>query len=260
MTVEEALRAIDPREARILLAHASGLSPASLMAHPERHLPAEVVASFTGMCERRKAGEPVAYIVGHKEFYGLDLAVERTVLIPRPETELLVDLALQRPFARAADLGTGSGAIALALKKHRPAALVVAVDASASALGVAKRNAKTLGLEVEFRHGCWFEPLAGESFDLIVSNPPYVAEHDPHLAELAYEPAEALVSGKDGLLALREVAGRARGHLVPGGWVLLEHGMGQEAAVRGFLEAGGLAQVTTWPDLAGIGRVSGGKR
>lgn len=260
MTVEEALRAIDPREARILLSHACGLSHASLIAYPERNLPAQAVAAFTAMCERRNAGEPVAYIVGHKEFYGLDLAVERAALIPRPETELLVDLALQRPFRTGVDLGTGSGAIALALKKHRPGARIVAVDASSQALVLARRNAALLGLEVEFRHGRWWEPVAGEAFDLVVSNPPYIAEGDPHLAALAYEPAEALLGGQDGLDALRALAAGARQHLLPGGWLLLEHGAGQDAAVRRLLQAQGLEEVATWPDLAGIGRVSGGRR
>ena len=251
---------IDAREARIFLSRASGFSEASLVAHPERNLPNDVQSSFNSMCERRKAGEPVAYIVGHKEFYGLELAVNSAVLIPRPETELLVDLALQRKFKSVVDLGTGSGAIALALKKNRPRAVVTAVEASAAALVVAQRNAVKLNLNVDFRHGCWCEPLAEETFDLIVANPPYVAAQDPHLAALAFEPAGALVSGVDGLDAIREIAKQAPDYLSPGGWLLLEHGMGQDVAVRGLLEAAGLEEVATWPDLAGIGRVSGGRR
>lgn len=260
MKVAEALRAIDAREARILLASATGFSEASLIARPERVLPPDVLSSFKAMCERRRAGEPVAYIVGHKEFYGIDLAVNPAVLIPRPETELLVDLALQRSFDSCVDLGTGSGAIALALKRHRPAARVTAVEASAAALQVAMRNAVKAGLDVQFLHGRWCEPLAGNRFDLLVSNPPYIAEKDPHLPELAYEPAQALVAGADGLDAIRALSAQAPAHLVPGGWLLVEHGMGQDAAVRGLLDSAGLEEVATWPDLAGIGRVTGGKR
>ena len=260
MTVAEALRAIDAREARVLLSHVSGLPPASLLAHPESDLPEEVAASYRALCARRKAGEPIAYLVGSKEFYSLELQVGPAVLIPRPETELLVELALRHEFEGALDLGTGSGAIALALKKNRPTARIVAVDASARALEMAKRNAAKLGLEVEFRHGRWFEPLATQRFDLIVANPPYVAAGDPHLAGLAFEPQEALVGGVDGLDAIREIAARARAHLLPGGWLLVEHGRGQDEPVRALLESGGLEEVETWPDLAGIGRVSGGRR
>jgi release factor glutamine methyltransferase len=212
------------------------------------------------MCERRKAGEPIAYIVGHKEFYGLDLAVNPAVLIPRPETELLVELALQQSFGAVLDLGTGSGAVALAIRKHRPSARVVAVEASAAALAVARRNAVKHGLDVEFRHGDWLEPVQGERFDLIVANPPYVAEADPHLADLAFEPRSALVSGPDGLDALSEICRGAVGALKPGGRLLLEHGMGQDAAVRALLGEAGLESVQAWPDLAGIPRVTGATR
>jgi release factor glutamine methyltransferase len=212
------------------------------------------------MVTRRAAGEPVAYILGRKEFYGLDLAVNPAVLIPRPETELLVDLALQREFSSAVDLGTGCGAIALALKKFRPRARVVAVEASAAALAVAKRNAAKHSLEIEFRHGRWLEPLGSECFDLIVSNPPYVALNDPHLAALRFEPASALIGGPDGLDAIREIARGAGAHLAPGGRLLLEHGFGQDRTVRELLSAAGLEEVSSWPDLAGIPRVSGGTR
>jgi release factor glutamine methyltransferase len=261
LTLDEALRAsrIDAREARLLLAAASGFSEASVMAYPERHLPPETQDRFEGFVDRRRRGEPVAYILGRKDFYGLQLAVNPAVLIPRPETELLVDLALEREFSSLVDLGTGSGAIALALKRHRSRARVVAVEASAAALVVAKRNAAALGLEVEFVHGKWLAPLAGERFDLIVSNPPYVAEGDPHLPDLAFEPAAALVSGCDGLDAIREIAAAAPSHLHPGGWLLLEHGLGQDGAVRALLEERCLEEITTWPDLAGIPRVSGGR-
>jgi release factor glutamine methyltransferase len=260
LTVAEALRALEAREARLLLAQATGFSEASVLAHPERALPAEAEARFLEFAARRARGEPIAYILGEKEFYGLPLAVNPAVLIPRPETELLVELALARKPASALDLGTGSGAIALALKRHLPAARVVAVERSAAALAVARRNAVKLGLEVEFRHGLWFEPVAGERFDLVLSNPPYVANGDAHLSQgdLRFEPQSALVSGADGLDALRDIARGAPGHLNRGGWLLVEHGLGQDKAVRELLHEAGLGEIMTWPDLAGIARVSGG--
>jgi release factor glutamine methyltransferase len=261
LKIDEALRTacIDAREARLLLAAACGFSEASVVAFPERALPPETETRFRGYVQRRAKGEPVAYILGRKEFYGLELSVNPSVLIPRPETELLVELALQRTFATVADLGAGSGAIALALKMHRPKARVIAVEASAAALVVARRNAAALGLELEWVHGEWLACVAHQRFDLIVSNPPYVAAQDPHLRDLAFEPKMALVSGPDGLTAIREIAGSAASHLNAGGWLLLEHGMGQDAAVRQLLERGGLEEVASWPDLAGIPRVSGGK-
>ena len=262
MTIAEALRAsgIDAREARLLLAAVTGFSEAAVFAYPEREIPGEEAALFREMASRRAAGEPVAYILGRKEFYGLELAVNPAVLIPRPETELLVERALQAQFSSVVDLGTGSGAIALALKHLRPKARVVAVEASAAALVVAKRNATRHGLQIDFRHGQWFQPLAGERFDLIVANPPYVAAGDPHLAALQHEPQSALVAGADGLDAIREIVRTAPGHLYPGGRLLLEHGAGQDAAVRELLAAAGLEEVASWPDLAGIPRVSGAKR
>ena len=261
MTVEQALCAssIEPREARLLLAAATGFSEASVIAYPERSLTAETESRFREYLQRRQNNEPVAYILGRKEFYGIELTVNPAVLIPRPETELVVELALQREFSSVVDLGTGSGAIALAIKRHRPKARVLAVEASVAALVVAKRNAARLGLDVEFMHGQWFGPLTGQRLDLIVSNPPYVAEGDPHLADLGYEPAQALVSPPDGLSALREISRQARFHLNPGGWLLLEHGRGQESEVRALLRRGGLEALATWPDLAGIPRVTGGK-
>jgi release factor glutamine methyltransferase len=262
LTVAEALRSggLEPRETRLLLAAATGFSEAAVLAFPERALPAEAAARFTDFAARRRRGEPVAYILGRREFYGLPLAINPAVLIPRPETELLVELALQRDFSSAVDLGSGSGAIALAIKKHRPDARVVGVEASAAALEVAKRNGVALGLDIEWRHGRWFAPLSGERFGLIVSNPPYVAAGDPHLAALRYEPANALVSGADGLDAIREIVTGAPAHLADGAWLLLEHGIGQDGAVRRLLEQAGLEEVRTWPDLAGIPRVSGAKR
>lgn len=259
MTIQQALDSsgIDPREARLLLAAATGFSQASVLAHTERELSADAARRFADFVERRRKREPVAYIVGRREFYGLELTVNPAVLIPRPETELLVDLALAASFSAAADLGTGSGAIALALKKNRPAARIVAVEASAAALVLARRNAVKLSLEVEFRHGHWCEPLGAERFDLIVSNPPYVAAGDPHLADLGHEPASALVSGADGLDAIREIARAAPAQLATGGRLLLEHGMGQADEVRRLLAQAGLRNIETWVDLAGIERVSG---
>ncbi len=260
MTVQEALRGsgLGAADARLLLAHATGQAGAALVAHPQRELAPEAAQRFAGLAARRREGEPLAYLVGRKAFYDLELEVGPALLIPRPETELLVELALERPWDSAVDLGTGSGAIALALKKHRPAARLVGVDRSAAALDVARRNAVACALEVEFREGRWFEPLAGEIYALVVANPPYVAANDPHLEALRFEPPEALVSGIDGLDAIREIAAQAGAYLSLGGWLLLEHGAGQDAAVRRILEAAGLEATATWPDLAGIGRVSGG--
>jgi release factor glutamine methyltransferase len=261
LKIVEALRAsgIDPREARLLLAAAMGSSEAGVLAHPEKNLPQHVQAVFLDHAARRANGEPVAYILGHKEFYGLELAVNPAVLVPRPETELLVDLALARKPASVVDIGTGSGAIALAIKRHLPSARVVATDSSAVALEVARRNAVRFNLEVELRQGSWLEPLAGERFEAIISNPPYVPVDDPHLPGLKFEPRLAVEGGTDGLDGFRVLAREARAHLLPGGWLLVEHGMGQHEAVRGLLEAAGLETTESWPDLAGIPRVSGGK-
>ena len=262
MTVAEALNAsgLEAREARILLAAATGFSQAAVITFPERPLPAESAERFAEFAARRRDGEPVAYILGEQEFYGLRLTVNPAVLIPRPETELLVELALEREFRTVADLGTGCGAIALAIKHERPAGRVIGVEASAAALELARRNAVRLGLEVDWRHGRWCEPLGEERCELIVANPPYVAEGDPHLAALAYEPASALVAGRDGMDAIRAISAQAPARLAGGGWLLVEHGIGQDARVRELLEHAGLHEVRTWPDLAGIARVSGGRR
>ncbi len=261
MKVSEAIAAsaIDAREARILLAEVCGFSQASLIASSGQEVPLEVQNAFFDFVRRRLQGEPVAYILGRKEFYGLDLAVNPSVLVPRPETELLVELALERNPASVLDLGTGSGALALAIKRHRPQAKLVAVESSMSALVVARRNATRLNLEVDFRHGRWFGPVAGERFDLIVSNPPYVASGDPHLAGLRFEPQGALLAGPDGLDSIRDIVKAAGAHLQRGAWLLLEHGLGQDRAVRDLLAGAGLESVCSWPDLAGIARVSGGK-
>ena len=262
MTLAQAIRSsgLAPHEARRLLCHACGLSEAHILGFPEKQIPGAAQQAFVDLLSRRKAGEPLAYIVGEKEFYGLALEVTPAVLIPRPETELLVELALAHDFSSLADLGTGCGAVAVALKRHRPVARVVAVDASAAALAVARRNAGRYGLDIAFREGSWLAPLRGERFDLIVANPPYVAAGDPHLAELRFEPQAALVSGADGLDALREIAAMAPAHLTPGGWLLLEHGLGQDPTVRQLLGKAGLEEAQTWPDLSGIPRVSGARR
>ena len=261
MTVAEVISSsgIEVREARLLLAEVAGFSQAALLAAPEQEVPFEVENAFLEFIQRRIKGEPIAYILGRKEFYGLDLSVNPSVLIPRPETELLVDLALEKKPASLLDLGTGSGAIALALKFKMPDTRVVAVESDLSALLTAQRNAAKLNLDIDFRHGRWFEPVAGERFELVVSNPPYVAEGDPHLPALRFEPRGALVSGADGLDAIRDIVLDAGAHLLPGGWLLLEHGMGQDAAVRTLLAGAGLESVVSWHDLAGIARVSGGK-
>jgi release factor glutamine methyltransferase len=262
LTLAEAIRSsgLAAREARVLLAHAAACSEATIVAFSDKAVPESAYRAFRELAQRRRQGEPLAYIVGEKEFYGLALLVTPAVLIPRPETELLVELALEREFTSLVDLGTGSGAVALAIKKHRPLARVLGVDASAAALDVARRNASRHALDIELRAARWLEGLGGEAFDVIVANPPYVAAGDPHLAELRFEPVSALVSGVDGLEAIREIVAAAPAHLVPGGWLLVEHGSGQDAGVRRLLEQAGLEEAHTWPDLAGIPRVSGARR
>ena len=230
-------------------------------------MPAEAVEHFSQLLARRQAGEPVAYMTGTQGFWTLDLEVSTATLIPRPETELLVELALARipvdAASRMADLGTGSGAIALAIARERPRATVVATDASEAALAVARGNAlrNRIG-NIEFRHGDWFAPLAGESFDLIASNPPYIAEGDPHLDEgdLRFEPPSALSSGADGLDAIRRIVRDAPAHLHADGWLLLEHGWEQGAAVCALLVEAGFAAVETARDLEGRDRVTFGRR
>lgn len=259
-----------PAEARFdaetLLGHVLGRDRAWLFAHASDPVEPAAAERFAGLWGRRGAGEPVAYLTGRRGFWTLDLAVTPATLVPRPETELLVELALARlPMdapARVADLGTGSGAIALAIASERPRARVVATDASADALAVAGINAVENGLaHVGFRHGSWFAPLAGEVFDLIASNPPYIAEGDPHLVEgsLPHEPAAALSSGRDGLDAIREIVANAPAHLSAGGWLLLEHGLGQGAVVRELLLAAGFVDIATESDLEGRDRVTSGR-
>ncbi|MFT4194264.1 peptide chain release factor N(5)-glutamine methyltransferase, partial [Ottowia sp.] len=226
-------------------------------------LPPDAAARAQALAARRLAGEPVAYLTGEKHFHGLRLQVDARVLDPRDDTETLVDWALALLPAsapcRVLDLGTGSGAIALAVAHQRPRARVTAVDASADALAVARGNADRLGQALDLRHGDWWAPVAGERFDLVASNPPYIAEGDAHLPALAHEPRQALVSGADGLDDLRRIVAGAPAHLAPGGWLLLEHGWDQAAAVRGLLAAAGFAQVQSRRDLGGVERCSGGR-
>ncbi|WP_460831992.1 peptide chain release factor N(5)-glutamine methyltransferase [Lysobacter humi (ex Lee et al. 2017)] len=270
LRVDDLLRSARARlpvgEAELLLGHVLSRPAAWLFAFGDAAVDASVAADFLCMVDRRADGEPVAYLTGHRGFWTLDLVVGPATLIPRPETERLVELALERLPAcprAVADLGTGSGAIALAIAAERPQARVVATDASADALEVARRNAAAHGLsQVEFREGDWLAPLAGERFDLIASNPPYIAEGDPHLVQgdLRHEPMSALASGADGLDAIRRIVADAPGHLEPGGWLLLEHGWEQGAAVRALLEAAGFIDVGTHPDLERRDRVSLGRR
>jgi release factor glutamine methyltransferase len=262
---DAALR-IGHTDAHWLLCHALDRDGAWLMAHGRDPADARVQATFAALVERRAAGVPVAYLTGRRGFWSFDLEVDDAVLIPRPETELLVELALQRLAAdaplRIADLGTGSGAIALAIAHERPQTQVHAVDASADALAVATRNAARLGLHnVALHQGDWFGPLAGLRFDLVASNPPYIADGDPHLGEgdLRFEPALALSSGADGLDAIRRIVHEAPMHLAAGGWLLLEHGWDQGDAVRALLQGAGFLEVETQRDLEGRDRVSLGR-
>lgn len=263
----EAARAkVDPAEAELLLAHVLGRARGWLYAHADAAVDADEARRFEALLERRAHGEPVAYLCGRRGFWTLDLAVTADTLIPRPETERLVELALERlPLgggARIADLGTGSGAIALALAGERPDATVAATDASAAALAVADANARAAGLaNVSFHAGDWFAALPGRRFDLVASNPPYVADGDPHLREgdLRFEPPAALSSGADGLDAIRAIAAAAPAHLSPGGWLLLEHGWTQGAAVRALLQAAGFVEVSTHRDLEERDRVTLGR-
>ena len=246
-------------DAELLLAHVLDVSRANVIARDERELTPEEQGDFERLLARRVAGEPLAYLTGSREFWSLELEVTKDVLVPRPETELLVEWGLALAPASVLDLGTGSGAIALALAKELPRASVTAVDVSVAALAVARANARRLGVaSVEFRAGSWFDGLG--AFDLVVSNPPYVAENDPHLADLKFEPALALTSGVDGLDALREIVAQAPRHLGPGGWLLVEHGGTQGPAVRELFRMAGFGSIETRRDLAGLERATGGQR
>lgn len=249
-------------DAETLLAACLGLSRARLRGFPELEPDSAQIERYLAWIERRRAGEPIAYITGQREFWSLPLAVGPAVLVPRPETELVVErtLALEHGAPlRVLDLGTGSGAIALALAHERPAWQVTAIDVSAAALALARANGATLGMaRVRFLEGSWFDPVAGERFDLIVSNPPYIGADDPALkdATLRHEPRAALSPGTDALAALREIVTGAPACLEPGGWLVLEHGMDQAAALRAALVARGFARVRCHRDLAGHERVT----
>jgi release factor glutamine methyltransferase len=267
-TVRQALArsGLVPIDAQVLLAHTLGRDRAWLVAHRDDELAPDVAHAFFELAKRRRDGEPVAYLTGTREFHGLPLAVSPAVLIPRPETETLVDLALEWLSAagpcRVLDLGTGSGAIALAIAKSRPQAAVVAIDASSAALDVARDNARRLGLaNVEFVAADWYAGVEAGPFALIVSNPPYVAAGDPHLAEgdLRFEPAAALASGGDGLDALRMIIAGAPARLAPGSALIVEHGYDQREAVCELLRDAGFVSITVRRDLAGIPRVAAGR-
>lgn len=251
-------------EARVLAAFAWQVSPAWLIAHDTDPLAPTQIARFTALLTRRLSGEPIAYLIGMREFYGRSFTVSPDVLIPRPDTELLIELALARmPSGQAVevlDLGTGSGCIAISLALERPLARVTAVDRSEAALAIARQNANSLGAKVEFLASDWFGSLGRRRFDLIVGNPPYIAAADPHLSrgDVRFEPQTALAAGEDGLADLRLLTRDAADHLKPGGMLLLEHGYDQADAVQALLQAAGLRHVQSWPDLAGIWRVSGG--
>ena len=268
-----------PIDSRVLLAHVLGVDRAWLVAHADDVLDAAQAATFFALANRRRAGEPVAYLTGRREFWGLELAMTPAVLVPRPETETLVELALavlpsDRPL-RVLDIGTGSGAIAFALAHERPLARVLATDVSTPALDVARQNAARLAAaNVHFLHADLYAGLAaqvadagghrhppGPPFDLIVSNPPYVASADPHLGQgdLRFEPLSALVSGPDGLDALRVIIAGAPAHLLPGGVLAVEHGHDQAEAVRELLALAGFAEITSARDLAGIVRAARGR-
>ena len=265
--LRDARTGLEPGDAEALLCHVLDRPRSWLYAHGDDELGEASAAAFDALLARRRGGMPVAYLTGRRGFWRFDLNVGPATLIPRPETELLVELALERMPSdrplRVADLGTGTGAIALALAFERPGAEVIATDASDTALEVAAGNAVRLGVgNVTFRHGDWLAPLAGERFDLIASNPPYIAEGDPHLArgDLRFEPPTALASGVDGLDAIRVIAADAPAHLVPGGWLLVEHGFDQGPPVRALLEAAGFEAVATATDLEHRDRVTLGRR
>ena len=258
---------LDRIDAQMLLLLALQRSPhdrAWLLAHDGDAMDAEAAARLAALVQRRRHGEPMAYLRGDQEFFGLTLQVDPRVLVPRPDTETLVSWGLDvldalPAAARVLDLGTGSGAIALALKAQRPAAVVSATDASPDALAVARANADRLGLAVDFHLGHWLTAVPAQHFDLIASNPPYIAEGDAHLAALGHEPDSALTAGPDGLDDIRALVSTAPAALNPGGWLLLEHGHDQAGAVRSLLQAAGFTQVGSRADLPGIERCSGGQ-
>lgn len=271
LTVAQALAAakadgVDRLDAQLLLARALACPRSWLLAHDEAPLAPELGAAFRANLRRRAGGEPLAYLLGEKEFHGLVLKVSDDVLVPRPETEMLVDWglellsgSLQAP-SRVLDLGTGSGAIALAIKHAHPGALVHALDVSPRALAIAAENMRRLRLSITLHDGHWWDGLAGQHFHLALSNPPYIRPDDPHLAALRHEPQIALTPGGDGMGALQAVIQGAATHLAPGGWLLLEHGHDQAPGVRTLLAKHGFSGVQTRHDLAGLPRCTGACR
>jgi len=268
MTLFSALTAarqkIDRLDARLLLQYATGCSHTDLLARPETPVMAPAYAQFLEWVERRAAGEPLAYLVGEAEFRGRIFQVSPDVLIPRPETEVLIELALEKlrvlTAPKVLDLGTGSGIVAISLALECPTAQITAVDLSFAAISMARTNAGRLGASIDFRQSDWFENLADETFDLIVSNPPYVAAGDPHLAfnGLPFEPQMALTDGADGLDCIRRIVAGAPAHLNPGRWLLFEHGYDQGEASRRLLRENDFVKFETWRDLSEIDRLSGG--
>jgi len=253
-------------ESSVLLAHVLGMTRTQLRTRPEQTLRTDQQQAFFDLIARRKAGEPVAYLIGHREFWSLDLIVNEHTLIPRPETELLVELALARiprdKEFHVLDLGTGSGAIALAIASERPNCHITASDRSPQALAVARANANRLNIaNMSFREGSWLSPFSTERFDIIVANPPYVAEHDPHLDEgdLPAEPRSALVAGPTGLEMIGAIIDGAKRHMREEAWLLMEHGYNQADMVTRLLHDAAYRQIQTWRDTAGIERVSGGQ-
>lgn len=252
-------------EAQMLLLKCLGRDPqdrAWLLIHDQQSVDSEQQARIMSLAQRRLQGEPMAYLMGHKDFHALRLHIDDRVLDPRDDTETLVEWALNvgphHAPLEVLDLGTGSGAIALALAQARPRWQISGSDASAPALEVAQLNARQCGLHVSWVHGNWLQPFTGRTFDLMVSNPPYIAQNDPHLHALRHEPRSALVSGSDGLDDIRVIVQDSRQHLKPGAWLLLEHGHDQAQAVCGLLTQAGFEQVSTRLDLAGVARCSGG--
>lgn len=270
-TISQALTAacndIDRIDARLLLQHVLDVSHAFLLTYPDQVLTSQQIQEFFCLVKRRIDGTPIAYLTGDKAFYDLTFKVTEAVLIPRPETELLMEWALRlipvdQP-CKVLDLGTGSGAIAITIAKHRPQSRVTAVDLSADAIAVSRLNAKNLQVaNLRFITGSWFDELSGERFDLILSNPPYVAETDPHLqqGDLRFEPQIALSAGVEGLSCIRHIIDAAPKYLMSNGWLLLEHGYDQAVECRKLLEKIDFRNICCYPDLAGIMRITGGQR